>query len=86
MNEKSKLLFVVLTICGTLCILGALAVAAILFEANADALTTSNISSGQEHREIVFAIFAWGPSLLTLLTGVGMVTVGVRSITKEDRE
>jgi hypothetical protein len=83
MNEKSKLLFAVLTICGTLCILGSLAVAAILFQANSEALTSSTISSQQE---FVFAIFAWGPSLLTLLTGIGMVTFGVWSITKEDRE
>jgi flagellar basal body-associated protein FliL len=86
MSEKSKLLFIMLSICGTICILGALIVAAVLFQANATTLTTQNMSSQQEHTEIVFAIFAWGPSFLTLIAGIGMVAFGVRSITKEDRE
>jgi hypothetical protein len=86
MSEKSKLLFTVLSICGTICILGALIVSAVLFQMNAAILTAGNLSSNSEHRELIFGVFAWGPSLLTLVAGIAMVSIGVRSITKEDRE
>ena len=84
MNERSRLLFIVLTICGTICILGALVAAAVLYQMNSVQLNAVDTGSAMAHKEFVFALFAWGPSLMTLVAGIGMVTIGVRAMMREE--
>jgi hypothetical protein len=84
MSERSKLLFITLTICGTICILGALITAASLYQMNVASLTAPATGSESSHRDFLFATFAAGPAFVTLATGIGMVTVGVKAILKDD--
>jgi hypothetical protein len=84
MSERSKLLFIMLTICGTLCILGALIAAVCLYQMNAESLAAPAASYEREHKNTMFAIFGFGPPILTLLAGIGMVAFGVRTVLKDD--
>jgi Na+/proline symporter len=70
--EKSKLMFLVLAVCGTACVLGSLW--AINFHYHEQAV---QFARGQPEDIIPFAIFVWLPSLAGFVIGVVLVKVGI---------
>jgi hypothetical protein len=74
MTDKAKLIFLVLTICGTLCILGALVVVGYLYQQNSATLAVS--VPGQIPQAALFFGYVIMPAALTFLAGGGMITAG----------
>jgi hypothetical protein len=76
MTDKAKLIFLVLTISGTLCIWASLVAICFLYQQNA-AVPAMPAPSGAVPREVMFGVFVGLPSLVTFVAGIGMAIVGI---------
>jgi hypothetical protein len=77
MNDKAKLIFLVLTICGTLCILASLGSMVYLYPLNSAELYSSVNHHGAS--PLVFAGFVGLPSLASFVAGAVMLKIGIQT-------
>ncbi len=77
MRDRFSFVFVVLVLCGTLCILGSLAVLGLLFNSHAAAMSVANKHEFPVY-VCAFAFFVVAPALLTIFAGIWLVITGVR--------
>jgi hypothetical protein len=78
MSEKSKVMFLTLVICGTLCILGALGTIGYLYLQNALQLALPD-TPGTIPKTVTFFCFVGIPSAIAGAAGIGMIVVGIRT-------
>ncbi len=79
MRDRFGLIFVLLVVCGTLCILGSLAFLGLLF--NSHAVAMSVVSPGGSPMFVYianFLFFVLLPALISIFAGVWMVKTGIR--------
>jgi len=77
MSDRFGLIFVVLVVCGTLCILGSLAALGLLFNSHAAAMSVAN-PHGFPVYVLTFLFFVVAPALLTSFAGIWLVATGIR--------
>lgn len=79
MRNLSGLIFVVLVLCGTMCILVSLAILALLFNSHALAMSEAN----KDYKDfpvyvLTFLFFVVAPALLAIFAGIWMAGTGIR--------
>ena len=83
MRDRFGLIFVLLVVCGTLCILGALAFLGLLFNSHAVAMSVVSrggpmFASVAKFYVVNFLFFVLLPALISIFAGVWMVKTGIR--------
>jgi len=77
MRDRFGLISVVLVVCGTFCILGSLAVLALVFNSHAAAMSVAN-PYGFPVYVFTFLLFVVAPALIAIVAGIWMARTGVR--------
>jgi hypothetical protein len=77
MRDRFGFIFVVLVACGTLCILGSLAVLGLLFNSHAAAMSTANNHEFPVY-VFTFLLFVVAPALTAMFAGIWMAGTGIR--------
>ena len=77
MRDRFGLIFVVLAVCGTLCILSSLAILGLLFNSHAAAMSVANPHEFPAY-VVTFLFFVVVPVLITIFAGIWMAGTGVR--------
>ena len=77
MRDRFGLIFVVLAVCGTLCILGSLAVLGLLFNSHAAAMSVANPREFPVY-VFTFLLFVVAPALITIFAGIWLAGTGIR--------
>jgi len=77
MRDRFGLIFVVLVVCGTLCILGSLAVLGLLFNSHAAAMSVANPHEFPVY-VFTFLLFVVAPALITIFAGIWLAGTGIR--------
>jgi len=77
MRDRFGLMFVVLVVCGTLCILGSLTVLALLFNSHAAAMSVANSHDFPVY-VFTFLLFVVAPALITVFAGIWLARTGIR--------
>jgi hypothetical protein len=77
MRDRFGLIFVVLVVCGTLCILDSLAVLGLLFNSHAAAMSTANNHQFPVY-VFTFLLFVVAPALIAMFGGIWFVRTGIR--------
>ena len=77
MRDRFGLIFVVLAVCGTLCILGALAVLGLLFNSHALAMSEAN-PRGAPVYVLTFVFFVVVPAVFIIFAGIWLDGTGIR--------
>jgi hypothetical protein len=77
MRDRIGLIFVVLVACGTLCILGSLAVLGLLFNSHAPAMSVANPHETPVY-VLTFLFFVVVPALITIFAGIWLAGTGIR--------
>ena len=85
MRDRFGLIFVVLAVCGTLCILGSLAVLGLLFNSHAAAMSMANRHEFPVY-VVTFLFFVVVPAVLIMLAGIWLVGTGIRIGQKNSTE
>jgi hypothetical protein len=70
-------MFLVLLVCGTLCILGSLAVLGLLFNSHAAAVSVANPHDFPVY-VFTFLLFVVAPALITIFAGIWLARTGIR--------
>jgi hypothetical protein len=79
MRDRFGLIFVLLVVCGTLCILGSLAFLGLLFNSHAVAMSVASRGGAPMSAYVVnFLFFVLLPALISFFAGVWMVKTGIR--------
>jgi hypothetical protein len=78
MATKSAVIFVMLVLCGTICILASLTTISLLYHLHATRLAMP-VEYPALPNEIAFGIFVALPSALAFLAGVVLLVIGIRS-------
>ena len=79
MGARSKLMAIVLVICGTACILVPLCGIFYLYDEHATSLAMPNPSGQVLTNELRFAVFLGMPSMVAFIFGGVLVAIGVQS-------
>jgi hypothetical protein len=82
MEDKSKLMFVVLTFCGVACILGSLGAAAYLYHEHANLFIVPHEGPGLDNFAM-FLVSVGVPSFATFVAGVVLTAIGIRAGLKD---
>ena len=82
MSEISKRTFLVLTICGTLCMLAGFGTLAYLYHLHAESFTQAG--SAGETSVMMFTFCVGLPSVAIFIAGGSLVVFGIRSVLKDD--
>jgi amino acid transporter len=77
MRDRFGLIFLVLVVCGTLCILGALVVLGMLFNSHALAMSVANPHEFPVY-VFTFMLFVLTPALIAIFTGIWLARTGIR--------
>lgn len=77
MRDRFGLMFLVLLVCGTLCILGSLAVLGLLFNSHAAAVSVANPHDFPVY-VFTFLLFVVAPALITIFAGIWLARTGIR--------
>ena len=77
MRDRFGLIFVVLVVSGTLCILGSLTVLGLLFNSHAAAMSVANPHEFPVY-VITFLFFVVVPALIIILAGIWLAGTGIR--------
>jgi hypothetical protein len=77
MRDRFGLIFVVLAVCGTLCMLGSLAVLGLLFNSHAAAMSVANPHEVPTY-VFTFLLFVVAPALIAMIAGIWMAGTGIR--------
>jgi len=77
MRDRFGLIFVVLMVCGTSCILGALTVLGLIFNSHAAAMSEANPHEFPVY-VFTFMLFVVAPAVITIFAGIWMAGTGIR--------
>ena len=78
MQDRFGLIFVVLVVCGTFCILGSLAVVGLLFNSHAAAMSAATNSREPPVYFLAFLLFVLVPAFIAIFAGIWLARTGIR--------